>query len=520
MHSISERTQARCARGVSARRRRRRTVGRHLSALLVCTGACSASDLARKHSQATSDCIPSGTEADINAALVGDGAQAVLCPGALFTLSNPVKFTATNQRLYTRDFPVDETRALLRIGGGTLSNAIDGNNQSGIAIQNIQVDGNRSELGYQSGTALIEIGHAGSDQTVQNIVAYGTRSWSILHIHEGRVTDGIPQCQNATITDNAIGPAGTPDGRWADGISHACGNSTVMNNVVTDATDGAIVVFGAPGSIIANNTITASTQTLLGGINMVDYAPVSGNYTGTLVTNNVIDANTAFIKVGIAMGPDVWSCPHTVNYGGTVTNNVIQGIHFGHGYAVNGVRDWTVLDNVDYSRHVGAVRGGCGGTPDSPDGFQYQSVSSSTLQPEFSFARITYVLGVSEPPILAVIQAPTVCGSLLTDQGLIPGQSNSSCDGRFALSLQADGDLVLYQDATLLWDTGTSGLSSAEVIMQSDGNFVLYDRAGRALWASNTAGHPGALFAIQDDGNLAVYDVSGVALWASDTGGH
>jgi len=354
--------------------------------------------LARSHRDALDGCVGSGTEAEINAALVGKGAEAQLCPGALFSLSDPVVFTAANQRIYTQGFQSGAASAILRIGGGALTKAIDGNNQSGIVIQNIEVDGNRSELGYQAGEALIEIGHAGSDQTVQGIVAHDTRSWSTLHIHEGRVIDGVPQCQNATITDNLIGPAGTPDGRWADGISHACGNSVVMNNTVIDATDGAIVVFGAPGSIVSNNTIIADNQTLLGGINMVDYAPVSGNYTGTVVTNNVVDARGAFIKVGIAMGPDVWSCPHTVNYGGKVTGNIIQGIHFGYGYAVNGVRDWTVLGNLDLSQHVGIVRGGCGGTPDPPSGFQYQSVISSTLQCEFTPALLTYVLGVSEPP--------------------------------------------------------------------------------------------------------------------------
>jgi len=491
-----------------------------LFSFLACASACGSSELAGNHRVAVSGCIPSGTQDDINAALVGAAAEAVLCPGAVFILSNSVKFTAPDQRLYTQDFPTDETRAVLRVGSDALTNAIDGNNQSGIGIQNIEVDGNRTELGYLSGLALIEIGHAGSNQTVQSIFAHDTRSWSTLHIHEGRVMNDIPECQNATITDNSIGAAGTPDGRWADGISHACGNSTVMNNVVTDATDGAIVVFGAPGSIVANNTILAATQTLLGGINMVDYAPVHGNYVGTIVTNNVIDASTAFIKVGIAMGPDVWSCPHTVNYGGTVTDNVIQGIHFGYGYAVNGVRDWTVLDNLDYSRHVGAIRAGCGGPPDLPDGFQYQSVTSSTLQAEFSYANLTYVLGVSEPSILAVIRPPTECGALYADQGLIPGQSIASCNGRFALLLQTDGDLVLYQDATPLWSAGTSGQRSAEVIMQGDGNFVVYEGAGRPLWASDTPDHPGAHIAIQDDGNLLVYDVLGVALWASDTGGH
>jgi len=508
------------ARNCQERHRGRRALALSLFSLFACASGCGSSQFTSKHRGAASGCLPSGTQDDINAALVGAAAEAVLCPGAMFTLSNSVKFSAPSQRLYTQDFPTDETRAVVRVVSDALTNAIDGNNQSGIAIQNIEVDGNRTELGYLAGLALIEIGHAGSNQIVQNIFAHDTRSWSTLHIHEGRVMNDIPECQNATITDNAIGPAGTPDGRWADGISHACGNSTVMNNIVTDATDGAIVVFGAPGSIVANNTIIAMTQTLLGGINMVDYAPVHGNYAGTVVTNNVIDASAAFIKVGIAMGPDVWSCPDTVNYGGAVTSNVIQGIHFGYGYAVNGVRDWTVLDNVDVSRHVGAIRAGCGGPPDSPDGFQYQSAISSTLQAEFSTASLTYVLGVSEPAILAVIRPPTDCGVLYADQGLVPGQSVSSCDGRFLLLLQADGALVLYQDATPLWSAGTSGQRSAEVIMQGDGNFVVYDGSGRPLWASNTPDHPGAHVAIQDDGNLVVYDVSGAALWASDTGGH
>lgn len=354
-------------------------------------------------------CIDSGTEADINAALVGESDAAVLCPGAVFSLNNPVIFTAPNQQLYTEGLPTDDTRALLQISSDALTNAIAGNNQPGIAIENIQVDGNRSAFGHLNGTALIEIGGAGSDVTVSNIVAYGTRSWSTIHIFEGRITDGVPQCQNANISDNTIGPAGTPDGLWADGISLACGNSIVANNTITDATDGAIVVFGAPGSVIQNNTIIAATQTLLGAINMVDYRPTNGNYTGTLVTNNTIDASSAFIKVGIAMGPAVWTCSPNINFGGTVTNNTLQGMNFGYGYAVNGVMDWTVTDNADFSQHVGTVHGGCGGPPSQPDGYQYESVISSTLQPEFVPARLTYVLGVSPPTLLGIVQPPTGC---------------------------------------------------------------------------------------------------------------
>src|ERR1700694_2992729 len=102
---------------------------------------------------APTTCLSSGTEEDINAVLVGPGDAAVLCPGAVFTLNNAVVLSAPNQQLYTEGLPTDSTRALLRINAEDLTNAIDGNNQPGIVIQNIQVDGNRNGFGPLSGVA-------------------------------------------------------------------------------------------------------------------------------------------------------------------------------------------------------------------------------------------------------------------------------------------------------------------------------------------------------------------------------
>lgn len=462
-------------------------------------------------------CIPSGNETHINAALVGNGAAAVLCAGALFTLNGPVRFTAANQQLYTEGLPTGSTRATLRITSGSITTAIDGNSQSGVVVKNIQVDGNRRNLGYLSGGALLTMGNAGSSQTVENIHAFDTRSWSVIHFFEGTVTNSTPQCQNATIRNNTLGPAGTPDGRWADGISLACGNSLVENNTIRDATDGAIVIFGAPGSLIQNNTIIAETRQLLGGINMVDYAPMNGNYTGTRVTGNVIDGKTEFIKVGIAMGPAIWTCSSQIVYGGTVTDNILQGLNIGYGYAVNGVSNWTVTGNQDTARHVGAVSAECGGTPSDPAGFQVQYAASSTLQPEFTNATLTAVLGVSEPPILRAAQSPSGCTYMYGEQGLYPGDSLYSCDGRFHLVLQNDGNLVLYKGSTALWSSGTAGQSSAVAIMQQDGNFVIYDSAGVPIWSSGTANNPGAYLAVQNDGNMVIYDSANRPLWSTNT---
>jgi hypothetical protein len=467
-------------------------------------------------------CIASGTDAAINAALVGSSTSVALCQDAVFDLDHPIKFTAAGQTLATQGLPTGPHRALLRIHSSTLSKAIDGNGQSGITIENVIVDGNRPNLGYLDGDALIEIGGAGSNQTVQHIHARNTRSWSTIHIFEGTVTNDVPQCQNAQILSNTIGPAGDDNpslGQWADGISLACGNSTVSYNTVTDATDGAIVVFGAPGSFITSNTVVANTRTLLGGINMVDYAPVHGNYTGTFVESNTIDANTAYIKVALGMGLAIWTCPSwsDVNRGGAVIDNVLEGQNMGYGYVVNNVTNWSVLGNVDQSRHVGKVAAQCGGLTSPPGGFQYEVVGDTDLQPEFQPAALTAVLGVTEPAILRAATTPTACTDMFGGQGLYPNQSISSCDGRFDLVLQSDGNLVLYQGTTPLWASNTVGRNSAEAIMQDDGNFVLYDATGAPIWASNTQGYPGAYLAVQNDGNLVVYSATNAPLWASNT---
>jgi len=79
------------------------------------------------------------------------------------------------------------------------------------------------------------------------------RSWSALQLHEG----SRPFCRGGVVEDNVIGPAGLEDGTWADGISFACLFGSVRRNTLIDTTDGAIVVFGAGGSVIDDNRIIA-----------------------------------------------------------------------------------------------------------------------------------------------------------------------------------------------------------------------------------------------------------------------
>ena len=111
--------------------------------------------------------------------------------------------------------------------------------------------------------------------------------------------------------------------------------------------------------------------------------------------------------------------------------------------------------------------------------------------------------------------------SLAPDQSLYGDQSVLSPDGRFRLTYQTDGNLVLYRwDDVPLWASGTWGTNPGQAVMQSDGNLVVYQSSGRPIWASGTAGFAGAYVSVQNDGNLVIYGSSGAPLWASGTSGY
>lgn len=110
------------------------------------------------------------------------------------------------------------------------------------------------------------------------------------------------------------------------------------------------------------------------------------------------------------------------------------------------------------------------------------------------------------------------CGTMQPDDALLENDVLTSCDGRFNLVAQADGNLVLYQGNTALWHTQTHGQKLNALVMQSDGNLVLYAPDGSPLWHIGTHGNPGARLVLTDDGNLVVGTPTKL-LWASGSSG-
>jgi parallel beta-helix repeat protein len=377
-------------------------------------------------------CIPSdpaNTVTDrLNLALNSSGPGFVLqlCPDETYLIQAPILFAAPNQEISTVGYPTDNSRATLAVSGPVANGqghttAIDGTcpNCSGAILRNIQINGTRAGAPPTAGGANIEMGGPNSNQLIEYVHSYDPRSWSCLHIAEGSLL-----CNNVVVQNNDIGPCGSDAfQQWADGISVSCRSAIVRNNMVKDPTDGGIVLFGSPGTLVINNTIWVENSTLLGGINMVDVVPWGGNYTGTVVRNNTIiggfatDSKSAsqndgqnvddvIIKIGIAIGPQTWFVDQfgaNVSSSGTALNNSLTGA-FGYGIAITSAQNFTVQGNllVGNTSFIGSRGPNCSASNPTPASAAFvvgfANVTTSALQSGFQSVQDAKGLTCVLPP--------------------------------------------------------------------------------------------------------------------------
>jgi hypothetical protein len=363
-------------------------------------------------------CIPGSNPGAIQTEL-NAGRNAVLCQNATFNLTYTIRFAVAGTQIYTEGFPTGASRAKLRVASSAVQTAINGVDKNNVQVRNVIVDGSRPTYGFvrtatSAGEALILLGGNASGQRVDNIEAFEPRGWTALTMYNGAFswngTAWIGGCTNATITNNFIHDAGIIDGNtWADGISLACRNSYVGYNTVEDATDGGIVVFGSPGSIIEFNTVRNIDRTALAGIAMVDttYRRMVniggtlydvGDFSGTVVRYNTIEANAAFCGffcfainqyIGIAMGPRTWWCnPHNnVNwvYGGKAIGNYLTGNSMWNGMPADGVLNWEATGNTSdaWYPEVRYQSSNCGGTNTNHAFVRHPVHATGTFQAEY-----------------------------------------------------------------------------------------------------------------------------------------
>merc|ERR1711874_694377 len=115
-----------------------------------------------------------------------------------------------------------------------------------------------------------------------------------------------------------------------------------------------------------------------------------------------------------------------------------------------------------------------------------------------------------------------VFDSLQIGGKLEEGRWLKSENGKCYVVMQSDGNFVLYRshDKTAFWETGTTQPGIRPVLsLQDDGNLVIYYQDGAwsmVAWSSGTYGNDGknVKLKLQNDGNLVLYDDS-IALWST-----
>ncbi|KAF8852794.1 alpha-D-mannose-specific plant lectin, partial [Acephala macrosclerotiorum] len=111
---------------------------------------------------------------------------------------------------------------------------------------------------------------------------------------------------------------------------------------------------------------------------------------------------------------------------------------------------------------------------------------------------------------------------LLTSQGLVPGTSLVSSNGEFTWTFQLDGNIVLYGPNPcnqVMWASNTAGHHNCwSLVMQIDGNLVAYDANGGAFFATNTVSKGGTEVVVQADGNVVMYNNAQTSSpWSTNT---
>lgn len=307
-------------------------------------------------------------------AVLDRGDNLLLQPSQTYSVTQTLRFKTANQSITTHNASTPETFATLRLAPGETSILIDGNQQAGIILERVILDGNRIDMqpleGKMPDLPLISLGKPGGiRQEIRQCVVLNSRSaggWAAIHIHEGaralRVEDNIVFGSGADARGNGRAPKERAFG-WGDGISTASPETVIRNNVVIDATDEGIMIQGAPGTLVENNMVAAISREMLGGIALIDPSQYyvldkktrRHDYRKVIVRNNHIDARGARIHIALPMGGPCWhqNLKDTTLVGATIENNTLTGEAAAYGFVANGIDDFTIQGNVSRAAHSG-----------------------------------------------------------------------------------------------------------------------------------------------------------------------
>jgi hypothetical protein len=140
--------------------------------------------------------------------------------------------------------------------------------------------------------------------------------------------------------------------------------------------------------------------------------------------------------------------------------------------------------------------------------------TTTRLRPVTALAALCAVVTAA----LLAASAPggaATAGTIALGTRMSPGQSVTSANGSHQLVMQTDGNLVVYSsDGRALWTSRTAGRGAAFVAGR-DGNLAVVDHSGHPVWMSATGRKGAGRLLVQNDGNVVLYRNSGSPLWAT-----
>jgi len=107
-------------------------------------------------------------------------------------------------------------------------------------------------------------------------------------------------------------------------------------------------------------------------------------------------------------------------------------------------------------------------------------------------------------------------GELRIGERLTAGQPLHSADGRFRFEVGEDANLIVHWIGhRTIWNSDNAkARGEYYLILQEDGNLVLYNAEDEPIWSTGTVGSGAESLVMQSDGNLVLYS-SKSAVWAT-----
>ncbi len=261
--------------------------------------------------------------------------------------------------------------------------------------------------------------------------------------------------------------------------------------------------FNMGGAVTANAQDDINLTETIGDFLPIVIDSVSGNVTLTSLTGWIVDLD----ENHRISGESVTLNAPTGGIG--VSNNPIN-VDTRNGGVSGTAEDDIFIDEVSFDLGVGALISTGGDVTLTAPGRIVEVGSDAAA--DVAGNNITLSAAVARDPGANVLVSNEVLGA---------GQSIQSANGEFTLSMQNDGNLVVYGPFngtdTIYWASGTNGSGANRAILNPNGSLEMFD-AGDNLDYSTSSGATTTVnpqLRLEDNGQVVIYRHDGQRVWES-----